>query len=120
MGRIYLESKIKKYILSYGADICGIANMDRFSDAPEGFSPADIFEACKSVITFGLALPRGLTKVESRLIYGYFNGDVCHEIDKIALKGAKLIESEFGGIAVPIPCDGHMNTGMKRTWKVEG
>lgn len=100
-----MENKIKQAIISYGADVCGIANIDRFSDSPKGFSPTDIFKECKSVITFGIALPKGLTKIEPRLIYGHFNYDICHEVDKIALSSAKLIEREFSGIAVPVPCD---------------
>ncbi len=37
-----MENKIKEAILSYGADVCGIASIERFVDAPEGFSPKDI------------------------------------------------------------------------------
>lgn len=100
-----MKDTIKRLILSYGADVCGIANIDRFSDSPIGFSPCDIFENCKSVITFGMALPKGLTKVNPRLIYGHFNEYSCMEVDRIALKGAKEIEKQFNCSAVPMPCD---------------
>ncbi|MDF2520381.1 MAG: iron-sulfur cluster-binding protein, partial [Clostridia bacterium] len=68
-----MKNQIKELVLNLGADVCGIANIDRFSEAPAGFNPRDIFPYCKSVIVFGIALPKGLTMVESKLIYGYFN-----------------------------------------------
>ena len=101
-----MESQIKEFILNLGADVCGIANINRFADAPAGFHPKDIFASCKSVIVFGIALPKGLTKVESRLIYGHFNYKVCPEVDLIAFKAAKEIERVHGGYAVPLPSDG--------------
>ncbi len=100
-----MKEKIRNMVLSLGADVCGFAGIERFEDAPEGFHPADIYKDCKSLIVFGLSLPKGLTYVEPRLIYGYFNELACPEIDRIAFKAAKLVESNDNGIAVPIPCD---------------
>lgn len=88
------------------ADVCGIGAIERFGNAPKGFSPTDIYDKCKSVIAFGVALPRGLMQVEPRLLYGHFNGAVsCAKVDEIAFFGAKEIERRFGGTAVPVPCD---------------
>lgn len=100
-----MKNQIKKIILSLGADVCGVTNVDRFSGAPVGFHPRDIFPDCKSVIVLGIALPKGLTKVEPRLIYGHFNYGTCPEVDWVALKAAKEIERLFGGYAVPLPSD---------------
>jgi epoxyqueuosine reductase QueG len=100
-----MKKQIKELILSLGADVCGVANIDRFSDAPVGFHPKDIFPDCKSVFVFGIALPKGLTKVEPRLIYGYFNNSTCPEVDGVAFKAAKEIEKLYGGYAIPIPSD---------------
>lgn len=101
-----MKNQIKELILNLGADDCGVANIDRFSEAPAGFHPRDIFPDCQSVIVFGIALPKGLTKVEPRLIYGHFNEGSCPDVDWIAFKGAKEIERICGGYAVPIPADG--------------
>lgn len=100
-----MEERIKEIILSLGADVCGIANIDRFGDSPKGFSPTDSYKNTKSVIVFGCALPKGLTKVDSRFIYGYFNNLSCSVVDRIAFLGAKQIEKEFNAEAVPMPCD---------------
>lgn len=101
-----IKEKLKAYIASLGADICGVANIDRFEGAPKGFHPTDIYSECKSVIIFGIALPKGLTKVEPRLIYGYFNYDICKTIDLIAFKAAKELERNYHATAVPMPSDG--------------
>lgn len=100
-----MKEIIRKKVLEFGADVCGFANINRFQDAPEGFHPNDIFVKCKSVISLGISLPRGLACVEPRLIYGHFNNTTCHEVDKLALRTAKLIEKQFGKTAVPLPCD---------------
>lgn len=100
-----MNNAISKKVKELGADVCGIANIDRFGDAPKGFHPTDIYPDCKSVIIFGIALPKGLTKVPT-IIYGHFNYDICKRIDAIALQTAKVIEEEFHGFGIPMPCDG--------------
>lgn len=100
-----MKDKIKQFILGLGADVCGVANIDRFAEAPVGFHPRDIFPDCRSVIVFGVALPKGLTKIDPRLIYGHFNNAACPEVDGIAFKAAKEIERLRGGYAVPLPAD---------------
>lgn len=100
-----MKDKIKELIISQGADVCGIANIKSFASTPKGFSPIDIYQDCKSVIVFGMALPKGLTKVDSRLIYGYYNTFNCTLVDKISLKVAKELEIQFHATAVPMPCD---------------
>jgi epoxyqueuosine reductase QueG len=93
-------------VLSLGADVCGFAAAKDLAEAPEGFRPTDIFPRCKSVVSFGIALPKGLAEIESTLIYGHFNYKPCPELDTIAYKAARNIEENFGGYAVPLPSDG--------------
>lgn len=100
-----VKEQIREIILSSGADVCGIANVESFSTAPKGFHPSDIFADCRSVVVFGLSLPKGLTKIDSKLIYAHFNSLSCSQVDLIASKAAKRIEKEFGGNAVPLPSD---------------
>lgn len=101
-----MKEQIREFILSIGADVCGVANIDRFFEAPAGFHPRDIFPDCKAAIVFGIALPKGLTKVEPRLIYGHFNYGAGPEIDWIAFRAAREIEKLWDGCAVPLPSDG--------------
>lgn len=100
------NEKVKEIVLSLGADVCGIAGIGHFSSAPKGFSPIDIYEGCKSVICFGIALPKGIFDVNPRLIYSHFNETVaCQKVDEIAFYAAKKIEKEFGCDAIPMPAD---------------
>ena len=64
-----MKKQIKEIILNKGADLCGIANIDRFIDTPAGFHPLDIYKDCKSVIVFGKRLPKGLAYVNPRIMY---------------------------------------------------
>ena len=100
------KEAIRERILELGADVCGFGGMERFTQAPEGFAPTDLYADCKSVISIGIALPKGLLCVDSRLIYGHFNADVVHKVDEVVFASARFIEKECGGICVPIPSDG--------------
>ena len=100
-----MEKFIKETAYRYGADVCGIGNIDRFENAPTGYSPLDLFEQCKSVIAVGIALPKGLYEIAPRLIYSHFNAEVCTILDLIELNLAKEIEKKFHCLAVPVPCD---------------
>lgn len=100
-----MELNIKEKAYMLGADVCGIGNIDRFENAPEGFSPLDLFENCKSVISLGIALPKGTYAVAPRLLYGHFNAKICTTLDEISLKLSKEIEKMYNCLAVPVPCD---------------
>lgn len=100
-----MEQFIKKLALQYGADVCGIGSIDRFSNAPAGFSPIDIYDKCKSVIAVGIALPKGLYEITPRLIYTHFNANICNDVDRLTLDLAKVIEKEYGCLAIPVPAD---------------
>ncbi len=43
---------VKQKAMKLGADICKIAAVDRFKDAPKGFHPRDIYPECQSVVVF--------------------------------------------------------------------
>lgn len=99
------KEEIREKILALGADVCGFGEIERFDEAPINFHPKDLYSECKSVIAVGIALPKGLLRVEPRIIYGHFNEDVTHKVDEIVFSAAKLIEKEYDGICVPIPSD---------------
>ncbi len=101
-----MKNEIKELFLHLGSDLCGIANIDRFDNAPEGFHPKDIYDECKSVIVFAKAVPKGITKVNPRIIYQHFNNIGPIELDRIAYEASIKIERDFHCIAVPIPADG--------------
>ena len=101
-----MKNNIRSMILNLGADVCGFASAGDMEGAPEGFRPTDIYTKCRSVIVFGIALPKGLAEIEPNLIYGYYNNEIIEEVDRIAFQAAKNIEKYHGGHTVPLPGDG--------------
>lgn len=101
-----MKENIRNRILEYGADVCEFAGIERFAGAPAGFHPRDIWRDCETVIVFGIALPEGLFRVKPDLVYEHFNYLSCQPVDNIAFRSAKVIEEQYGGIAVPLPSDG--------------
>jgi epoxyqueuosine reductase len=99
-----MEDQIKKIFTKFGADLCGIANVERFANAPSGFYPQDIFAACKSVIVFAKHLPKGLTAVSPRIVYIKGTETNLELLDRIGYLASLEIE-QLGGIAVPLPSD---------------
>jgi epoxyqueuosine reductase QueG len=97
---------IKEILINLGADVCGIAAADSFTEAPEGFRPSDIYANCRSVIVFGKAMPKGTVKVSPRIIYQHFNSLNAAELDRITYNASVEIERQFNCIAVPVPSDG--------------
>ncbi len=105
-GTCGMENEIKKIITELGADVCGIASVERFGEAPIGFAPTDLYAECKTVIAIGIALPKGLLEVDPRLVYTHFNGTIiCDEVDHVSMKAAKVLEEKYNCKAVPVPCD---------------
>jgi hypothetical protein len=51
--------QVKDYALSQGLDLVGIANIERFKDAPPRMSPASIFPDARSVIVVARRILRG-------------------------------------------------------------
>lgn len=111
-----MEKFIKETAYRYGADVCGIGNIDRFENAPTGYSPLDLFEQCKSVIAVGIALPKGLYEIAPRLIYSHFNAEVCTILDLIELKLAKEIEKNFIVLQFRFHVMHLMSIGMQKVY----
>jgi epoxyqueuosine reductase len=96
-----LTNLIKSTILGLGADIVGVAPVERFENAPKGNSPLDYMPDAKNVISFGLHLADGICDVWGEysepgktispyLFYGY--GLTNLELSRIANTAAKRIE----------------------------
>lgn len=79
------SNKIKEIMKSLGADLCGIASVDRFEDAPKGYHPIDVFPACKSVISFGYRFPVATLLCESHIPYTQVRNTITPKMDMIAL-----------------------------------
>lgn len=98
------KSAIKHIAAELGADLCGIAAIDRFDDAPKDFHPSAIYPQCLSVVVVAKRLPRGAGLVSPRIVYNKANDMNTFEVDRIAYLAALGIE-DLGGTAVPLPSD---------------
>ncbi len=96
--------QIKHEVLKRGADLCGIASVDRFSQAPEGFHPHDIYPKCRSVVVFAKHVPYATLTASSCVPYTHISSLVANEVDTLGLALAYLFQERKIG-AVPIPSD---------------
>ena len=98
------SSQIKSYAFDLGADLCGIAPVDRFVSAPKGFHPNDIYQDCRSVLVFAKKLPAGSLFASSCIPYTYMNRLITEEVDALTLRLSRRLEA-LGLRNVPIPSD---------------
>lgn len=90
-----MREQIKNILTDLGANVCGISNIERFDEALVGFSPRDIWSDCKSVIAFGVNLPKGLTKVARKRAYIHETYS-CTMWHWISCKNTLLLNPQYG------------------------
>jgi len=61
-----LTDEIKKLALSSDMDHVGVASVDRFKNAPNGWKPNDLLQSCRSVIALGLRIGDGVKMANQR------------------------------------------------------
>jgi epoxyqueuosine reductase len=98
------SKKVKEIFKSLGADLVGIAPIERFKDAPEGFRPTDIYRQCKSVLVFAKRLPLECLFVTNCVPYTHVNNVMIQEVNTLGIKASLMLE-EQGIKAVPVPSD---------------
>lgn len=86
------------------ADLCSIATVGRFKDAPKGHHPVDIYKDCKQVIVFARKVPSGLLFADNCVHYIHVNNIITQEVDSLGIKLSLTLE-ESGIEAVAIPSD---------------
>ncbi|MDU2065626.1 MAG: hypothetical protein E6713_12435 [Sporomusaceae bacterium] len=101
MGNITAVT-IKEHMEKLGADLCQIAAVERFTKAPSGFHPDDIFPGCQSVVVFAVAIPKSIFCSSSQALYTFAHLKLFDKLNSIALTAA--MEWEKHGISsVPVP-----------------
>ncbi|MGC9316845.1 MAG: hypothetical protein ACP5KN_02270 [Armatimonadota bacterium] len=70
--------QVRDFAKAAGADLCGIANMERFEGAPAQMDPRYIFPEARSAVVIGRRIPRGVyrgieegTHWSNYTVYGY-------------------------------------------------
>jgi epoxyqueuosine reductase len=93
---------IKEFVIVQGANVCGIAPVERFHDAPKGFHPSELLSNARSVIIFGKQFPAGTFRSGNHAPYTMARNQLIQFNDTLALDLSFKIEEE-GFIALPIP-----------------
>ncbi|NPV93163.1 MAG: epoxyqueuosine reductase [Firmicutes bacterium] len=99
------KAELKEHARRLGADLVGIAPMERFAPAPDGYKPTDFMPSARSVVVMARKLPEAALESRHRFtVYTMVNIDTLKRMDHLALDLANFIESR-GGRALPIPAD---------------
>jgi len=94
---------LKQQVTEMGAALCGIAPVDRFVHAPNGFHPRDILPGSQSVISIAVQFPSStLTVGKSQAAYTFVRNRLMDKVDQITFRLAEELEAS-GYAAIPIP-----------------
>lgn len=108
---------IKQMAAKKGCDLCGIASIDRFGEAPQGFHPADVLPVCKSVIVVAVKFLAGTAKCRTTVPYYVVRNALSERLDRISVELCEELESK-GAVAVPTgtigPTEFDVKTGRYR------
>ncbi len=86
--------EVKEKLYSLGADLCGIASLDRFNEAPLGYHPLDVLPTCKSVIVFAIRFVSGTLACNTAVPYTVVRNILSDKMDKIAVQFCIDLEDE--------------------------
>lgn len=108
MNKVLTSKMIKDFAISNGADLCGIANIERFKDAPPETNPLNIMPNAKSVVVMAGRILEGSYKGiqtnsdwSTYWIYGYGTG-IYGSLGEVFRKTLRFVES-FGFEATASP-----------------
>ena len=99
------SNEVKNMALGLGAKLCGIAPVERFKEAPNGFHPADIFPKTKSVVVLAKCFPEGPFHANSPVPYTAANDVQLNDVTRITCDLCVELERNDGLTAVPIPSE---------------
>ena len=101
---VTLKKQVEDGLLSSGCDLVGIANVERFKEAPEGRRPTDILPTARSVIVGAVHILDSVcddlpeTRYEYTNQFSILNGTLGSASTRVA----RMLE-EKGYRAIPIP-----------------
>lgn len=98
------SDEIKNLILEMGVDLCGIASVECFAEAPKGFHPLDIYKKTRSVLVFAKKLPQDILFDETYVSYTHIHNVTFQVLDRITFDISLKLDS-FGVKNVLIPSD---------------
>lgn len=113
---VITSTDVKNILFALGADLCGIASVDRFEDAPTGFHPKDVFPACKSVVSFAVRFPVSCLTSSSPTPYTRIRNSITAKLDAIALDFCIEME-KYHVRCVPVPTNESEYDPLTGRWR---
>lgn len=110
------KKEIKERLYELGADLCGIAGVDRFGEAPEGYHPLDVLPSCQSVIVFACRFPAGTLACKTGVPYTVVRNILSDKMDKMAVQFCADME-KFHVLAVPLRTNGSEMDEKTGRWR---
>lgn len=95
-----LSGDIKHILYDMGADLCGIASIDRFDEAPQGFHPRDVLPTCKTVVVFAKQFLSGSLRCDTTVPYTIVRNILSDRLDKMSFQFCEIMERN-GITAIP-------------------
>lgn len=80
------REKIERLAFEKGIDLFGVASVDRFENAPEGFHPTDIYPKTNSVIVFAIKLPAETLFANNPVPFTHMNTLAMQKMDRITFE----------------------------------
>lgn len=98
-------TQVKATARCLGAQLCGIADAESFSGAPEGFAPVDVLPGCRAVVVVAKRFNTSVLKAATTVPYTVVRNDLSARMNTLAVLLADALE-ENGHVAVPLGCIG--------------
>jgi epoxyqueuosine reductase QueG len=95
---------LKRLALKAGVDLFGIAPVERFREAPEGFRPTDIYPSAKAVFVIAKRIPQAALLSRSLIPYKFTCDVVLDEVFRITCDLSLRLQ-DLGIAAVSIPSE---------------
>lgn len=98
-------AEIKQKAYELGADLCGVASVDRFKEAPEGFHPLDVLPSCQSVIVLASRFLKSALEAKSTVPYTTVRNELMAQMNHRAFVLSEYLE-DHGAVAIPMNSTG--------------
>ena len=111
--------QVKEQARLQGADLVGVASMDRFEGAPKQYDPRYIFPDAKAMVVLGFRIPRGTLRgiEEGTYFIGYSSmgySAINHVRQPMVLWGLTNFLEDRGWEAVPIHNEWRWTHGVRK------
>jgi epoxyqueuosine reductase len=95
--------ELKKLFTQNNIPVFGIAKVSSLENEPSGYKPSNLLDSAKSILCFGIPVPKGIFKSEERSEWMYWRAANIYyrNIDMVLMRACNIIE-EKGEVAVPV------------------